>query len=317
MTLTVPGNVLLLGEYAVLEEGGLGLALAMDRRVRIGMAPGDGLRVEGSWPGGAFSWTPRDPRSSPLVTAVVDGVRGWLRENGSAPPAWGAGITVDSTELFEPDGRKRGLGASAAVAVGLTAALLEAAGHRTAQARGSVPAIAVRAHRAAQGGRGSGYDVLCSFHGALGIFHGGAIPAWQPCRLPGDARIFLFSGLSPVSTTDSVQRYMRWKESNPRAAREFLQDSNRCVREFLQAHSAEAATERLGACRRLGIALGDAIGVSARMDTPPGMDPSWCKALGAGNEIGACIVPVDHAKAADGPNLTRARVSERGLAWEE
>jgi mevalonate kinase len=40
MRASVPANLLLLGEYAVLEEGGLGLAVAVDPRVRISAAPG-------------------------------------------------------------------------------------------------------------------------------------------------------------------------------------------------------------------------------------------------------------------------------------
>jgi phosphomevalonate kinase len=316
MTVSVPGNLLLLGEYAVLEEGGLGIALAVDRRIWIALLPGTGLSVEGSWPGGGFAWTPRETRASPLVTAAVDGVQRWLQESGSARPAWAARISVDSTELFGPDGRKRGLGASAAVCVGLVAALLEAADTRDERARGIIPRLAARAHREAQGGRGSGYDVVCSFYGGMGLFRGGAVPDWQSCRLPWDARIFLFPGPSAVSTTDAVQRYALWKERNPRAAREFLQDSNHCVREFLRASSAEAALSRLRACRKLGIAVGDAIGVTSRIDAPPGLDPAWCKALGAGNELGGCIIPSDIAPPEDGRAFERARVSERGISWE-
>jgi phosphomevalonate kinase len=317
LRLTVPGNLLLLGEYAVLEEGGLGLAAAIERRVRIGISPGPGLRIEGSWPGGAFAWTPRDDRSSPLASAAVECVEGWLRQNGVPLPAWGARITADSTALFGPDGRKRGLGASAAVCVGLVAALLHEAGQQDGRAAREVPALAVRAHRRAQGGRGSGYDVLCSFHGAMGVFTGGADPSWQPRRLQWNAALLLFPGPASVSTADAVQRYAAWKERNPRAAREFLEDSNRCVREFLRAGSAAASRAPLHDCRRLGLAIGDAIGVPSGMAAPPGLDPGWCKALGAGDELGACILPAEAAPSSPGSSFERAVVAERGIAWEE
>jgi phosphomevalonate kinase len=317
MTVSVPGNLLFLGEYAVLEEDGLGLACAVDRRVRIETSPGEALRVDASWPGSAFSWTTRDPGASPLVTAVVDGVSGWLRDNNCPPPRWSARIAVDSAELFWPDGRKRGLGASAAVCVGLAAVLLAEAGQRGESAREAITRLATRAHRAAQGGRGSGYDVFCSFHGAMGVFRGGTYPSWQPCRLPWDARVVLFPGPCAVSTTDSVQRYARWKERNPKEARQFLEDSNRSVLAFLRAPSAEIAVGRLLACCRLGIAVGDAIGVPARIDAPAGLDPSWCKALGAGSELGACIIPADRAPQAGGNGFESATVSEKGIAWEE
>jgi phosphomevalonate kinase len=317
MTLTVPGNLLLLGEYAVLEEGGLGLAAAVDRRVRIGTSPGRALSVEGSWPGGALEWTLRDPRSSPLAAAAVDCVQEWLRERGLPIPAWEAHITVDSTALFEPGGRKRGLGASAAVCVGLVAALLSEAGQRSGQARKAVPVLATRAHRRAQGGRGSGYDVFCSFHGAMGVFHGGADPSWRPSRLRWDPVVFLFPGPASVSTTDSVQRYAAWKERNPQAAREFLEHSNGCVLQFLRAGSAEAAAPRLRDCRRLGIAIGDAIGVPAGIKAPQGLDPAWCKALGAGNELGLCLLPPGVEPPADDARFRLVTQSGTGVAWEQ
>jgi len=315
--ITVPGNLLLLGEYAVLEEGGLGLALAVDRRVRVETTAGPGLRLEGSWPGGTFAWTPDRPGSSPLAAAVVDCVETWLRENGAPTPGWDARIAVDSADLFDAGGRKRGFGASAAVAVGLVAALLSAAGAPPARARAAVPVLATRAHRMAQGGRGSGYDVHCSFHGAMGLFHGGQEPSWEPCRLRWDPAIFLFSGPASVSTPDAVGRYAEWKQRDARAAREFLEDSNRCVREFLRADSAAQAAARLDACRRLGVAIGRAIGVPASVAAPPGFDASACKALGAGNELGACLVSAERAPDTAPPGVERALIAERGIVWKE
>src|SRR4030042_1902847 len=119
MRASVPANLLLLGEYAVLEEGGLGLAVAAEPRVRV--------RFE------------RRPRAGLAGAArrgsgARGGRRGWAlraRPEG-APPA--------------------------------PAAVLEAA---------------LAAHRRAQGGRGSGYDVLASFHGGAGLFAGGGRPPRQ------------------------------------------------------------------------------------------------------------------------------------------
>jgi phosphomevalonate kinase len=317
VTLTVPGNLLLMGEYAVLEEGGLGLAAAIDRRVRVGISPGHGIRIEGSWPGGAFAWTPADARSSLLASAAVESVEDWLRESGLPRPPWSARITADSTALFARDGRKRGLGASAAVCVGLVAALLREAGLQGERAARAAPLLAVRAHRRSQGGGGSGYDVLCSFHGAMGVFHGGANPTWEACRLRWDAALLLFPGPASVSTGDAVQRYAAWKERSPAAAREFLEDSNRRVLEFLRAASAAEAARSLRDCRQLGIAIGDAIGVPARITAPAGIDLDRCKALGAGDELGACIMPAEAAPPDGGSSFERAVVSERGISWEE
>ncbi|MFW5690130.1 MAG: hypothetical protein ACOC1U_11215, partial [Spirochaetota bacterium] len=56
-TVSAPANILLLGEYAVLEEGGLGLAVALDVRARgehRSAAPGP---VEGSSEAGGATGT--------------------------------------------------------------------------------------------------------------------------------------------------------------------------------------------------------------------------------------------------------------------
>ena len=101
--LTVPGNILLLGEYAVLEEGGLGLAMAVSERVRFDSMPAETLRIESRWPGASVSWTTEHREASPLISSVVDTIAEQL---GPCP---GAAVTVDSTAFFSPDGRKSGV----------------------------------------------------------------------------------------------------------------------------------------------------------------------------------------------------------------
>ena len=217
--LTVPGNILLLGEYAVLEEGGLGLAMAVDIRVRVEASPAESLLIEALWSGSTLSWTPGRPGESLLIDAVVDAVTWWLRRE------CGARIRVDSTDFFSTDGRKSGLGSSAAVSVALVCGLLHAAGALSAARGLEARMLAMRAHRRAQGGRGSGYDIVTSFHGGTGLFRGGADPGWDPCALSGDPRVLIFAGPAPVSTADAVSCYGRWKERNPGAARDYLQES--------------------------------------------------------------------------------------------
>ena len=50
--LTVPGNLLLAGEYAVLEEGGLGAALAVEPRLTVTVFPAERWEIVGRWIGG-------------------------------------------------------------------------------------------------------------------------------------------------------------------------------------------------------------------------------------------------------------------------
>lgn len=291
--------------------------MAVERRVRIAILPSEELSIEGVWPGGALSWTPRQPSASPLISAVVDEVEKWLRHTGSGKIFRDARILVDSSALFSSDGRKSGLGSSAAVTAGLVCALLDAAGRRPDPLDPAVPALAIGAHRRAQGGAGSGYDVSCSFYGGMGVFHGGPLPVWEPCRLWEDPVVCLFPGPSPVSTSEAILRYAHWKESNPGDARLFLEESNRNVLEFVHAPTAAEAERHLRACRDLGVNLGRAIGVSAEIEAPRGLEAAWCKALGAGNELGACLVPAGSAAHLEGRETQRVHASQKGILWEE
>jgi phosphomevalonate kinase len=306
--LTVPGNILLLGEYAVLEEGGLGFAMAVEPRVLLEAAPAPSLSIEGTWPGGSVHWKTGQRSSSALVEAAVSTVTEWL----GCPVR--AKVRVDSSAFFTSEGRKAGLGSSAAVSVALVCGLLRAAG------RGDVPdapGLALKAHRLAQGGRGSGYDVFASFHGGSGLFRGGAAPWWEPRALPGGFDVLLFAGPAPVSTAESVSRYLQWKERTPGPARDFLLESNNSILSFVESIAPTDALKWLRACRRLGIELGRSIGVPAELPVPRGLDPFWCKSLGAGNELGLCLVPRGTHLPAEVPGVRPAQLAETGAAWEE
>jgi len=307
--LTVPGNILLMGEYAVLEEGGLGLAMAVETRVRLEASPAPSLSIQGAWPGSSVSWAPEHRGTSPLVEAVVDTVSGWLGRPVTAR------VQVDSSAFFTPDGRKTGLGSSAAVSVALVCGLLRASGHPGPAPE--APGLALQAHRRAQAGRGSGYDVFTSFNGGSGIFRGGASPTWEPRAAGVDLEVLLFPGPAPVSTAESVSRYFEWKERNPGPAGEFLLESNRSILSFVRADSPSDACTWLGACRKLGIELGRSIGVPAELPVPAGLDPLWCKSVGAGNELGLCLLPRGAPLPADAPGARLVQRAETGVTWAE
>jgi len=285
---TVPGNILLLGEYAVLEEGGLGVALAVEPRVQLEAAPEDGLVIESRWPGGTAD--------NSFVDAAVHTVSAFLgtRCNGR--------LLVDSMRFFSADGRKSGFGSSAAVTVALVSGLLRLAGRSVGLSE--TAALAVQAHRLAQGGRGSGYDVLTSLHGGSGKVRGGAAPTWEAVPLPVGCEPSVFPGTAAVS-------YQDWKARSPGPARDFLRESNAAIRSFCGAPTLERAWPFFDASRKLGIELGKATGVSAEITPPPGLDPSWCKAAGAGNELGICL-----AQVLPGSQSRLLRAAARGLTWE-
>ena len=299
-TLSIPGNLLLAGEYAVLEEGGLGLAVAVPPRVfvRVSKPPNlKGLRFHGLTAGGAvcFGLTGAEGQFHDFSHRLVAAA---LRPAAPAPPAAHTDvppglIEVDSRALYRPDGQKSGRGSSAALAVAVTAAVGELAGRSY---RGRLDALmrrAVEVHRTAQDGRGSGYDVATSVFGGTILFVGGKSPGVYrlgPAAL-WDARLVF--GEASVSTRDAVARYGAWKEQNPGAAAAFLTESNRAVLELSRAldegrHQFAAALRRAAA---IGSRVGQAIGVPVSQDRWTGSNAPFeaVKALGAGGEIGIAL----------------------------
>src|SRR5262249_44534626 len=104
-TVSAPGKVILIGEYAVL-HGHPAVVAAVDRRVT-------GRFVPGGAPATA------------LVKHVVETVRAYLLEDGGTPPD--GAPELDSRALSSEAG-KLGLGSSAAVAAAGVGAMLEASG---------------------------------------------------------------------------------------------------------------------------------------------------------------------------------------------
>ena len=286
---TAPGSVLLLGEYAVLWQGGLGVAAAVELRVRVRVIPAlDALRIDGTDGIERFAWSSRPGNSGApagLLAAVVDACAGEL---GRVPgPAL---VTVDSSALTG-GGRKLGLGSSAAVAVAVTSALLRADGHSAPL--DTVFRTALRAHRAAQGGRGSGYDVAASTYGGAGLFEGGEEPRFE--LLPdAPGSLVLILGDSPLATPPAITRYLAWAEERPGDCR-----CHRRVSDAIVRHAVRTGgwSEALRAGRRVTRWLGEVIGVPVepeelrdRLDHAAAAGHPG-KPAGAGGELAVCLPP--------------------------
>lgn len=168
MTVSAPGKLVILGDYAVL-EGAPAMVAAVNRRA-------------------AAELLPAPARESEVVSAVLR-----LAGRLAFDPAQSS-IHVDTTRFQDPDGRKLGLGSSAAVAV-VAAAL---AGGRRDE---SVLRLALEAHREATGG-GSGVDVAASFHGGLIATRRQPAPVERLSpSVPGLHLFVLFTGESADTAT--------------------------------------------------------------------------------------------------------------------
>ncbi|NNM53385.1 MAG: hypothetical protein HKM05_01505 [Spirochaetales bacterium] len=194
-------------------------------------------------------------------------------------------LTLDSSAFFTPEGRKLGLGSSAALAVVVTAAARLLQGQEVSVT--TVMPQAIQAHRMAQGGKGSGYDVATSCWGGIGLFTGGDTPQWMPAtwRLPP---AWLFSGPEAVKTVSAIGQYQAWKSYFPQKAHEFVLQSNQAVQRFFMAETWLERRQRWEEYKQLSLELGRQLGVSADLATslPP---QYFVKALGAGNETGLIL----------------------------
>jgi phosphomevalonate kinase len=135
---SAPGKIVLAGEYAVL-WGAPAICMAVNRRAVVTVGPGSDDECHVTTPG--FDGAERFR----IIDAVTEGVR---------PPC---DIELD-TSAFMQDGRKTGIGSSAALTVALLAAL---------QGSDAVFEAALAAHSRLQQGAGSGIDVAAAVHGGL------------------------------------------------------------------------------------------------------------------------------------------------------
>ncbi|MEM7433661.1 MAG: hypothetical protein AAF436_00820 [Myxococcota bacterium] len=182
--ISAPGKALLCGEYGVL-EGGTAVVAAVGRR----------LRVEREPPSTAYH------RPGPEAVAATAASE---REFGKITPP----LRFDASALFR-DGKKLGLGSSAAAAVGAAAAVAVARGFDLDEPgiRDRVFAAALEGHRAVAP-EGSGVDVAASTYGGFLEFRIGedAVVDASPVRGPASLAPALVWTASPVRTSDLVSR---------------------------------------------------------------------------------------------------------------
>ncbi len=281
VTATAPGKLVLLGEYAVL-EGAPALVMAVDRRAEVRLepraqspcvlrAPGiiadtAAFTVRGD---GTLAWedTPGvDTDRLQLVAQVVQTLvqRGVL--SPSALPSFAATLITQSFFQATPRGEneKLGLGSSAALTVALASALSELAGVRYDVHDSEWFAALVNAHRALQGGHGSGLDIAASLFGGLLDYrlHAQANePQVRALTLPdGIALCFVWTGRG-ASTQSFLHSFARWKTSAPAQWREVMQTLStiaeagaKAAREHDSRRLVEAVSQYAQALRVLGTA---------------------------------------------------------------
>ena len=287
----IPGNLLLLGEYAVLESGGLGLTMAIKPHVVARISTAARFSLSGVTPAVTERWN-RGCSNDTFVCRIAEALAQTVQTRAGVDlAALPMSLTIDSTAFFDAAGAKRGLGSSAAASVALVAAVVRQLRSINPAAADRIDPLqtAVSVHRAAQNGHGSGYDVAASLYGGVGLFRGGPQPSYTALGTQQLPRLFLRPGPAAVSTRAAIGRYQELKHNRPAVVRQFLESSNRALSAFADAHGWCEQRAALLEARSAAAALGDTINVPAR---PAVTDHRQivAKCLGAGNELVALFV---------------------------
>lgn len=283
-TVSAPGKLFLIGEYAVL-DGHPAVVAAIDRRVT-------GRFVPGAAP------------ATPLVKNVVEAVSAYLTEDGATPPQ--GAPELDSAALSSAAG-KLGLGSSAAVAAAGVGAMLEAAGCDIEYTLGLAHALAQRAHRAAQGGVGSGADVAAAVYGGVICYVRRETDVdVYPIELPDGIEVIVFSTGTPSSTVDHLQALGKVSDGDRAARAERIAAIGARAADFLSScakNDARALVETAArACAEL-----EALG---RVIDRPIVIPAFAAAARLAEELGGAAKP----SGAGGGDVGVAFLTDRGAA---
>ncbi|MES1171964.1 MAG: hypothetical protein ABUL77_01895 [Bacteroidota bacterium] len=229
-----PGKVFLIGEYAVL--GGAPAVVAAVSRQAVGQ------------------FVPGIEPESLFVAESVQAALGAIGDRALALPP--GSVMVDSS-AFSLDGKKLGLGSSAAVSAASVGAVLEMAGLALDTNRDLCFSLAERAHRAAQGGAGSGADVAAAVHGGLVQYRRptGGYPVVQKIRLPADLRLVVFAEGKPSSTTDLIRSVHTYADRDPAGYERVMRPLREQAERFIEALTLEKIAEVLDAARKYGEGL--------------------------------------------------------------
>ena len=194
---SAPGKIVLWGEYAVL-HGAPAAVMAVDRLATCQIRTAD----DGVWrmqSRGFESQAEANDLTTLLQQPGTEVLRAAIEADFEAPAP--LHITCDSSSFYEQD-RKLGIGSSAAVMVALSGAL--------GAIRRDPPKLAdvLSAHRALQGGVGSGLDIATSFTGGIIRFQSGEVSkiTWS------QALQYQFVATpQAASTPDLVGKFERWR----------------------------------------------------------------------------------------------------------
>lgn len=312
ITVSVPGSILLLGEYCILEPGMHGLSLAVEPRLILTAEPSQKWTIVAKGPNEPACFTIENIGAA--LTPTIQQISGFSWTNAgifvkvleqfimrqainpfldSEPYT----ITIDSSKLFH-DNKKLGLGSSAGVVIVFSAFLFLLL-QKGKLHKEQLLDFCIPVHKLVQNGSGSGYDVLTSIEGGLLFFSMSEYQQAQKYFLDAfDAEIWC--AMNEVKTASAIRQYELYKKKHPILTKIFWNKTQSFVNaaygvvKSMQKQSASLFTlsreqpqyhELLALLRKAGknsARFGRAIGVPADF---PRASAALIKSLGAGNEM--------------------------------
>ena len=236
-----PGKIFLVGEYAVL-EGGVAVLAAVSRYAVAQYLPG----IE------------------PQSAVVYEAVKRSLVAMGEASTALPPGSVIVDTDAFCQGKFKIGLGSSAATAAATVGAMFETAGLSIDDRQDQIFAVAEAAHRAAQGGVGSGADVAAAVYGGFIKFQrpaGGPILV-EPIAVPTGLHLVVFWTAEPADTREHVESVQAYAKLAPSSYAMLMGALRTTAERFVNELHAGRATGAVVAAGRYGRQL-DELGKAA------------------------------------------------------
>ena len=263
LTVRVPGKLMVAGEYAVLEPHKPSVVVGVDRYMTasIRLAPEHGLSVP-AWGlvdapfqdlHDRIRFHDRDPRLK-FVSEAMAVALGYLREQFLLTLPFH--LTIESE--LESEGRKIGLGSSAAVVVATVAAVLHLLGDDDVGPDAeTIFKLSAIAHLRGQGS-GSGADVAASTYGGW-IEYRSFQPEWllerldrkpplyrlltepwpflaiEPFEPPPELVLCVGWTGQPASTSELIERVRALRDRDPVAYGTFLKESREAVEAFVLA----------------------------------------------------------------------------------
>jgi len=227
-TITIPGKMMLAGEWAVLEENGCCIALALNRCITVTITEAPEITVSSDFPGFSYSNT--------FTYNALHYTTRYLQEKNITLKPFHLELLTESFYDSGPNKEKFGLGSSAALVVGIVQAILVFHGINDTN-NNFIFKIAFLAHIHAQKNLGSGFDIAVATY-KTPLFYRPPDHAWltqtqertslvelveqvwpnleiKPITLPNTIHILIGFVGKGSKTTDLIDKVNLFKQDRP------------------------------------------------------------------------------------------------------